>query len=206
MSRTEWLKSRQCFIGASEAACLLGLSKWQNNQELFVRKTSEISGLSDFTTNEFIQKGNDLEPHIRAIFQIENKNFKVSYKDFDVRINSSHSFIGATLDGELEDEEGNKGILEIKTVEFFTRQQKEEWNGRVPDQYYCQVLFQMLATGYKFAILFAYIKDGDNIFFRSYRFNRKDHQESIDLLEKEAIKFWGYVERNELPPLRLPTI
>ena len=64
MSREEWLKKRQRFIGASEAACLLGLSKWQNNQELFLRKTSEISGLSDFTPNEFIKKGNDLEPHI----------------------------------------------------------------------------------------------------------------------------------------------
>lgn len=206
MSREEWLKKRQRFIGASEAACLLGLSKWQNNQELFLRKTSEISGLSDFTPNEFIKKGNDLEPHIRAIFRIENKHFKVIYRNFDVRINSNYPFIGATLDGDLEDEEGNKGILEIKTVEIFTRQQKEEWNERVPDQYYCQVLFQMLATGYSFAILFAYIKDGDNIFFRSYRFNRKDHQESIDLLEKEAIAFWGYVERNEMPPLKLPSI
>ena len=206
MSRAEWLKSRQRFIGASEAACLLGLSKWQNNQELFLKKTSEISGLSDSAANEFIQKGNDLEPHIRAIFQIENKHFKVSYKDFDVRSNPDYSFIGATLDGDIEDEEGNKGVLEIKAVEFFTRQQKEEWSGRIPDQYYCQVLFQMLATGYSFAILFAYIKDGDNIFFRSYRFDRKDHIESIDLLEKEAIKFWGFVERREMPPLRLPSI
>lgn len=87
---------------------LLGLSKWQNNQELFLKKTSEISGLSDFAANEFIQKGNDLEPHVRAIFQIENKQFKVIYKDFDVRINPTHSFIGATLDGEIESKT-NKG-------------------------------------------------------------------------------------------------
>ena len=69
--------------------------------------------------------------------------------------------IFATLDGDLtEKDNGRKGILEIKTTEIKRQSQWKEWSGTpaIPQHYYVQVLHQLLATGYDFAIVRAQIK------------------------------------------------
>ena len=68
-------------------------------------------------------------------------------------------FIFATLDGELTDSSGRKGVLEIKTTEIRRFIDWKKWNGQIPDYYYAQIVHQLLATGYEFAILKARIRE-----------------------------------------------
>ena len=50
----------------------------------------------------------------------------------------------ASLDGELVDQDGRKGILEIKTTNILQSMQYEKWKDRIPDNYYIQVLHYLL--------------------------------------------------------------
>lgn len=41
---------------------------------------------------------------------------------------------------------------------------------------------------------------------RHYLINRDDVQDDIDYLMTKGAEFWGYVERDERPPLVLPEV
>ena len=212
----EWLQARLAGIGGSEAAAIIGKSPWCSNVELWRRKTGR-SKAPDISNNESVQYGHDAEGLIRGLFALDYaKQYKTEYFGaYDMVFHPEHHFIFATLDGRLtEIETGRKGILEIKTTSIVRSMQKEKWwhDGKpcIPDQYYIQVLHQLLATGFDFAVLHAQLKYeyGDDIRSerRTYTIERTDHQESIDYLMEEEIKFWGYVERDEMPPMILPEI
>ena len=122
----------------------------------------------------------------------------------------------ATLDGRLtENETGRKGILEIKTTSIVQSMQKEKWwkdgGPRLPDQYYVQLLWQLLVTGFEFAVLHAQLKYnyGDDIRTerRSYHIERSEVVEDIEYLETAAVKFWREnVEKGIKPNLILPEL
>lgn len=212
----EWLKARLSGIGGSEAAAVIGQSPWCSNTELWRRKTGrEVA--PDISCNEAVQYGHDAEGLIRGLFALDySKKYRTEYLgEFDMVHHPEHRFIFATLDGRLtEIETGRKGILEIKTTSIVRSMQKEKWwhDGKpcIPQQYYIQVLHQLLASGFDFAVLHAQLKYeyGDDIRSerRTYHIERADHQASIDYLMEEEIKFWGYVERDEMPPMILPPI
>ena len=133
-NRTDWLKARRKGIGGSDAASVLGISPWKSNVQLWEEKTG-ITEPEDISDKEAVRFGKESEAAIRRLF------------------------IFATLDGELTDQTGRKGILEIKTTEIRRSIDWKKWNGQIPDYYYAQVVHQMLSRGYEFAILKARIRE-----------------------------------------------
>lgn len=104
-----------------------------------------------------------------------------------------------------------KGGLEIKTTEIMHGGQWAEWDGRIPDQYYCQVLHQMLATGWEFVYLCAQIKyttrDGEKrAERREYLIEREDVLEDMKALLEAEMEFWEQVQKGECPAQKLPEI
>ena len=100
------------------------------------------------------------EAAIRRLFALDFPQYKVTYDEFGMIANEPDCpFIFATLDGELTDSDGRKGILEIKTTEIRRSLDRKKWDGQVPDYYYAQIVHQLLATGYDFAILKARIRE-----------------------------------------------
>ena len=95
--------------------------------------------------------------------------------------------------GELTDESGKKGILEIKTTTIQNSSQWYEWDGGVPQNYYIQVLHQMLATGWNFAVLKAHIRYFKNndicTATRHYFIDRNEVQEDIKHSSKLKLSF-----------------
>ena len=73
-----------------------------------------------------------------------------------------------------------------------------------------QLLHQLLATGWDFAVLHAQLKrvwDGELKTTRqSYFVERSEVQEDLDYLLEQECKFWEYVQTGQEPPLRLPDI
>lgn len=209
-SRDEWLKARQAQgIGGSEAGTVLGVNKYQNNVDLWELKTGRREP-PDLSENAAVQFGKYAEPLLRELFKQDYPEYIVNYHEFWIYVNDQYPFIFATLDGELTAPDGSRGILEIKTTTIQNKSQWDEWDGRIPDSYYAQILHQMAATGWDFVILKAYIRyhvDGEvRVSIRHYRINRSDVQADIGYLIQQEAEFWEKVQADEQPALILPEI
>ena len=124
--------------------------------------------------------------------------------------NEKYQWAHASLDGELADQDGRKGILEIKTTNILQSMQREKWNDRIPDNYYIQVLHYLLVTEYDFVELRAQLKSewqGQiKLQTKDYHIERSDVIEDIEILKKAEEEFWKKVENRQMPNLILPEI
>lgn len=207
--REEWLKNRMKGIGGSEISAVIGCNPYMDNITLWKIKTGQIEA-EDISDKPFVEYGHNAEYHLRELFKLDFPEYSVSYEENNSFYNDKYPFARASLDGWLEDENGRKGILEIKTTEILQSMQKEKWNKQVPQNYYCQVLFYMAVLEADFAVLKAQLKTVFNgvpyLQTKHYPIERKDHEADIQYLMKEGEKFWQYVQSGKMPPLRLPEI
>lgn len=213
----EWHRARLQGIGGSEAAAIIGRSPWCSNVELWKRKTGRAQA-PDISDRAAVKYGHDAEPLIRQLFALDYADkYETWYGGaFDMVRHPEHPFIFATLDGRLvERSTGRQGVLEIKTTSIVRSMQKEKWwkDGQpcIPDNYYCQLLWQMIASGFDFAVLHAQLKYdyGEDIRSerRTYFVDRVDVEDDLQYLKGEGVKFWTeYVEKDRQPPLILPEI
>lgn len=207
-SNEEWLHNRKR-IGGSEASCIVGMNPYKTNQDLWREKTGRKKP-DDISDKPYVKYGHEAEPLIRALFALDFPEYKVEYFENNMIVNEKYPFAHASLDGELTDPDGRKGILEIKTTNILQSMQKESWKGRIPDNYYIQVLWYLMVTGYDFAVLVAQLKmdypDGMKKLTNHYRIERNEHIEDIEYLEKAGWEFWDAVQNDIEPPLILPGI
>lgn len=112
----------------------------------------------DISDKSYVKYGNDAEPLLRALFALDYPEYKVEYYDNNMIINKKYPWAHASLDGELMDPDGRRGILEIKTTNILQSMQWEKWDNRIPDNYYIQVLHYLLVTEYDFVVLKAQLK------------------------------------------------
>jgi putative phage-type endonuclease len=211
-NREEWLVKRHEGIGGSEAAAILGLSPYKSNEELWLEKTGQAEP-EDISGKDCVVFGKLAELHLRELFALYAPQYEIEYHEFDLLKNEQYPFIFATLDGILHEREtGRTGILEIKTTEIRKSTDWDKWDDKIPDQYYIQVLHQMLATGYDFAVLLAnirYFNPNDNFprfQTKHYYIERSEVEEDIKYLLKEEIGFWTSVQNGRKPNLILPQI
>lgn len=206
-TRDEWLDARTG-IGGSDSAAIIGENPWKNNVDLWLEKT-EQKNHDEISNNPAVVFGNQAEPLIRKLFEYDHPEMKVFYEENNLFRNDKYPFAHASLDGWLEDEKGRKGILEIKTSTISRSSQSEKWRGRVPNNYYCQILHYMMVLEADFAILRAYIRYPYGTFnaaMNEYRVEREDVEGEIEYLEEKEREFWQYVESRKEPPLILPEI
>lgn len=207
----EWLKERLKGIGGSEAAAIIGKNPYLNNQELWELKVG-LRVAEDIGDKPCVKYGKEAEAPLRELFKLDYPEYEVLYQDYDIFRNPDHNFILSTLDGRLvEKATGRMGVLEIKTTEILRSMQKEKWNQGIPDNYYIQVLWQLLSTGYDFACLKAQMKyqyQGDEVRTecKHYFIERSEVEEDIQFLREKAVAFWSYVEAKKRPPLVLPEL
>lgn len=204
----EWLSHRHR-IGGSEASCIVGMNPYKTNVELWREKTRRTFP-EDISEKSYVKYGHEAEPHIRALFALDFPEYKVEYYENNMITNDRFPFAHASLDGELIDKDGRRGILEIKTTNILQSMQKESWRDRIPDNYYIQVLWYLMVTEYDFAVLVAQLKtdyDGDiRKMTRHYKIERNEHIEDIEYLTEAGEKFWECVLNDTEPGLILPGI
>ena len=153
------------------------------------------------TGNPAVERGKRLEPALRGLFAAEHPEFTVEYHEFDIMFQENRPWLFATLDGELTDKEGRKGILEIKTATPNGKAGWSKWaDGRLPDNYYIQTLHQLLATGYDFVRLYAYLEsmNGDKT-IRTYEMERDEVKDDLDWVLANETEFWNCVQNNTSP-------
>lgn len=207
----EWHKARSQGIGASEASAIVGCNPYMTNVDLWHIKTGRKTA-PDISSNAHVAYGHAAEAPLRQLFALDYPEYDVVYGGaFDMVRNPEYPWLFATLDGRLtERSTGRLGVYEGKTTEILRSIAREKWKDGVPQNYYVQLLHQLLASGWDFARLHAQLKrvwDGEIICTRkTYPIEREEVKDDLDYLLEQEIKFWGYVERDEMPPLILPEI
>ena len=207
-SMEEWLVNRKG-IGGSDASAILGLNPYKTNQELWMEKKGQMSPV-DISGKSYVKYGNDAEPLLRALFALDYPEYKVEYYDNNMIINKKYPWAHASLDGELMDPDGRRGILEIKTTNILQSMQWEKWDNRIPDNYYIQVLHYLLVTEYDFVVLKAQLKrvrDGEvRLTTKHYHIEREEVLDDIEMLKNEEEKFWHSLQSGQEPGILLSEI
>ena len=163
----------------------------------------------DISDKPAVKFGKVAEEHIRELFRLDYPNMELDYHAYWVYRNDAYPWQFATLDGELTDETGRRGILEIKTTTIQNKSQWDEWENGIPQRYYAQILHQLSATGWQFAILRAYIRwyrDGEfRATVRDYRIERDDVLDDIAYLREQELRFMDCVQSGK-PPAAIITM
>lgn len=206
----EWLACRTKGIGGSDAGAVIGVNKYKSNVDLWREKTGEFIP-DDISDKPAVKYGKEAEQHIRALFALDYPGYQIEYHEYRMYCNETDKFMYATLDGELIEQDGTRGILEIKTCTIMNSKQWDEWDNKIPDSYYTQILHQLYCTGYNFAILRAYIrfydKDGNiKATVRDYKIQRSDVEEDIEFIVEKEREFYKCVIEKKQPALILPQI
>ena len=208
-NREEWLKIRRRGIGGSDAGTAVGMNKYKSNVQLWREKTV-LETPADISYKPAVIFGKQAEKNLRELYRLEHPENTVKYSEFGMYFSDRLPFMFATLDGEIISSDGRHGVLEIKTTTIQNSLQWDEWDNRVPDSYYIQVLHQLSCTGFDFAVIMAYIRYERQGEKRSqihyYHIDRQQVITDIEWLEKKEKIFWQYVVENRTPPLILPEI
>ena len=205
-TREAWLTGRDAIqgLGGSDAAAAVGQSKRKSMVQLWKEKTGRAAA-KDLSGVDYVQMGVKTEGPMRDLFAALHPEYIVGHHPFDIYRQDFRPWCFATLDGELTDlATGEKGVLEIKKFQITKKTDWQLWDGRVPDEYFCQVMHQLLATGYSFAWLWALLMHGDgSCTLRGYYFPREEYEADLDLLEREEEAFIGYILSGRVPPAPL---
>ena len=209
-TRTEWLQCRTQGIGGSDAGCIVGANPWKSARQLWKEKTGADKP-DDISDKPAVKFGKEAEQHLRALFLLTYPQYTCEYHEFRMYANDRLPFIFATLDGELTDADGRRGILEIKTTTIQQAKQWFEWDDCIPQHYYIQILHQLLACDWaEYVELFAHIRyqKGEEIraALRKFRIERRDVEQDLQILEEREIQFYKQWQDGTEPPYTLPEI
>lgn len=183
--RKAWLEMRKQGIGGSEAAVVLGISKWKSPWDLWLEKTGQVE-IEDFS-NDYIEAGNRLEPVIADWF-CDKTGKKV--RRCGMLRSREHPWMLADVDRLIV---GENAILECKTTASWKGGEWDEDN--LPDSYYLQVQHYMAVGGYDKAYVACLIGGNKFIWKEVYR-----NEEDIQLLIEAEKYFWEHnVIAKELP-------
>lgn len=208
-SREEWLQARNNRIGGSDAAAIIGLNPYMSNVELWEIKTGRRQQ-EDISEKPYVKYGTEAEKYLRELFKLDYPEYTVFYEENNMFLNDAYPWAHASLDGWLGSENGFLGIWECKTTNILNSQQKEKWDNRIPDNYYCQILHYFMVTEFNFAILKAQLKYdyGDDVMCvtKHYRIERTEAEQDIRHLAEKEKEFWECVREDRKPTLILPKI
>ena len=207
-SHQEWLNSRKR-IGGSDAAAIVGMTPWNDNQRLWRIKTGrEIQ--EDISEKPYVKYGTEAERYLRALFALDYPQYQVDYVENNIWFNDKYPFAHASLDGWLTDSDGRKGIWECKTTEIQSSAQRQKWDDGIPDYYYCQIVHYLMVTEFDFAVLKAQMKyqrgEDCTTVCKTYHIERSEVLDDIEYLMNKEKEFWAMVESDTEPNLLLPAI
>lgn len=189
ITKEQWLAARQCGIGGSDVAPLLGISPWKSAYELWCEKTNDR--VEPVQEDESMMWGTLLEPVIRQHFAKVTGKPVVEVKA--ILQHPEYPFMLADVDGITTDDEENPAILEIKTTSEYKR---SDWESGVPAFYEVQVQHYLSVTGLKTAYVAVLI--GGNTFKVFEVTADEEVQRALIAIEAD---FWRMVENGIRPEI-----
>ena len=183
----DWHTLRAKRIGGSDIGAILGVNKYKSIIDVYIDKTEG----SSFEGNESTYWGHIHESTIMKEFGKRHKEFIVYQAPYSV----IDDFLIANLDGVLKDKEnGDYGVLEIKTTSIWNKKEWEE--DTIPQSYYAQVQHYLMLTGYKFAYV-AVLIGGQQ--YKEFKVDRSE--EDIEFIRNKASEFYNENILKLIPPM-----
>ena len=185
-----WRAERKNGIGGSEAAAVMGISKYTSPLEIWLIKTGREEQ-QDISWKESVEWGSRLEPTVAEKFAEEHPELVVEEPGC-MFASVERPWAFASVDRVLEDGEGRRGILEIKTAGSRSSGDWDEW---VPDYYMAQVDHYLAVTGFEYAWVAVLIGGQE---YREYKIDRDE--DDINAVSDAVDAFWNeYVEKDIMP-------
>ncbi len=190
LTRGEWLGKRRSGLGGSDAAAICGENPFRGPLSVYLSKIGEAP---DQDSTEAMSWGTILEDTIAKEFSRRTQQ-KIRRCNMILQ-HAEHDFMLANVDRyTLDPDEGEWGILEVKNVGEYRR---EDWeDGAVPSYYLLQGQHYMAVTDTQY-VWFAPLIGGNRM--QPVKVMRDDRLiASLIKIEKE---FWHKVQTRTPPPI-----
>ena len=194
---------RATYLGGSDAAAILGLSKWATPYQVWLKKTGQaVEEPADKQREKVLKRGRKLEPYVleMLIEELEDRGhdvqgIRVSTPDDPNRYQDAElPFLAAEIDVELKvDGEDVNG--ELKTVHpFAAKEWGEQGTDDIPAYYTAQVMHGLMVRPKRISVVGALIGADD---LRVHLVERDD--EIIAGIRRMEVEFWRMVETIRCP-------
>lgn len=173
------IEERKNYIGASESAAALGLSRWKTPLQLWAEKTGAVEpdDLSDVLA---IEVGTELEDLVCKLFT--KRTGKEVRRVNETIYHPEYRFIAANIDRRVVAEDA---VLEAKTA---SQWKVREWEGEeIPQEYVIQVMHQLAVTGRKKGYIAVLIGGNQQFVWKEIH---RDEGLVKDIIKKE-VRFWN---------------
>lgn len=186
---TDGKKNRIGFLGGSDIAAILGLSRWKTPLQVWGEKTGNLIP-EDISGKLHIRLGNKLEATVCDLFT-EETGKKVARVN-EALVHPKYPFLRGMIDRRVV---GEKSVLEAKTTSSWNAKQ---WEGEeIPQEYLIQTYFYMELMGAERGYVACLIGNQD---FRVKILERDDALQK-QMIEK-AVDFWTrYIEPKVMPTM-----
>lgn len=195
-------EERRNYIGGSDIAVVMGMSRWKTPLKLWLEKIGEAEP-DDLSQVEAVQLGSELEEFVAQKFARETG--KQVRKQSKMYVHKDYPFMAAHIDRLIT---GTDEILECKTCGSY---KEDEWaevietveiDGKkvekviekVPREYLLQVTWYLGITGKKLAHI-AVLIGGQKFKKRKIEFDK----ELFDVMVEMAKEFWNCVQTKTQP-------
>jgi len=194
LSREEWLAKRREYIGASDAAAILGADPRRGALAVF---ESKVTGYSS-DDNKWMKYGRDIEGAIANMYSEETGREVIDLGATTITVHPDLPFLGATLDRQTHKEmdEGPHGPLELKSIDpYGAKVYPDQFAEEPPLHMLIQLMIQMACTGASWGSL-AGLFPGYNLQWVDRERDDKFLSAALPKLEE----FWSRVQRKDPPP------
>lgn len=182
------MDDRSKYLGGTDCAAVLGLSRYKTVWEIWAEKTGRIEP-TDISQKLSVRLGHKLEQTVADLF-MEETGKKVVRKN-DTMYHRKYPFLGVNLDRRVV---GEDAVLECKTANSrYAAQWDEE---EIPIEYLCQVNHQLLVTGAKYAYIAVLIGGNEKFIWKKI-----DRDENLlQSMETKLVHFWQTFVEGDIPP------
>lgn len=183
--------NRNKFIGGSDIAKIMGLSRWGTPLKLWAEKTGKLP-TPDLSNVEAVEMGTRLEQFVADLFAAKTgKSVRRSPKYYQ---HPDYPYMIAHVDRLVT---GTDELLECKTCSAY---KADEWEGEeIPQEYILQVMWYLGITGRKIGHI-AVLIGGQSFKYKQIEFDA----ELFETMVEAAKEFWGHVQE-DTPPAIMPT-
>lgn len=183
---------RRTYLGSSDVAAILGLSKWKTPLDVYFEKLGQ--GVPPHAAKEkLFRRGKRLEPVVLDMLA-EELDYEITARGARYR-DPGYPWMAAEIDAETEIN-GERVNIEVKTVHPFAAGEWGEMEtDEIPIHYAAQAMYGLMVTGRQRCI-FAALFGADNL----VTYDLRRDEETIDGIRAKAIAFWTDHVLAKVPP------
>jgi len=178
LNRLEKMRAERInYIGSTDAAAILGLSRWRTRLQVWAEKT-ELIKPEDISKELRVRLGIKQEQIVAELFE-EETGKKVQRMNETV-YHPDYNFLAANIDRRVV---GEDSLLECKTTSTW---HSKEWEGEeIPQEYIVQCYHQLLVTG-KSKVYLAGLIGNEKFVIKEI----ERDGDVIESLKKKELDFW----------------